>query len=74
MKEITSQELIDRILCADADELNDAIDALEKRFREVWPDWELLVISAEGHTPEQHIKTLQHCITIMTKCIKNDLP
>lgn len=38
MAEITTQELLDRIFSADADELNAVISAVEERFRTVWPN------------------------------------
>lgn len=75
MDEITTQELLDRILCADAEELSEIITAVENRFREVWPDWDILIVSSEGRTPEAHIKALQSCIRTISHFVKeNDLP
>lgn len=58
MRENTSQELIDRVLLADSDELNDVMDAVTERFTELWPEWELLIMSIHGHTAEAHLKAL----------------
>ena len=58
MREITSQELLDRILRADSDELNDVMDAVTERFTEIWPEWELMIMSIHGHTAETHLQAL----------------
>ena len=70
MKEITTEELLDRISAAGPDELNEIIEAVQVRFRILWPDWELMLISALGHTPEEHIEVLRRQIAIMKACIK----
>ena len=62
MKEITSQELIDRVLMANDMELNEVMDAVTERFAELWEDWELLIISLPGHSPDGHIKVLERII------------
>ena len=64
---ITSEELLDRIYCADKEEINPIINAITKRYSEVWPEWELLTISVQGHRPENHIKALQDSIALFTK-------
>ena len=58
MREITSQELLDRILRADSDELNDVMNAVTERFTEIWPEWELMIMSIHGHTAEAHLQAL----------------
>ena len=58
MREITTQELIDRILLADGDELNEVMDAVTERFTEVWPEYDLMIMSVHGHTAEAHLKAL----------------
>jgi len=58
MREITSQELLDRIFLADPNELNDIMDAVSERFMEIWPEWELLIMSIHGHTTEAHLQAL----------------
>ena len=72
--EITVAELLDRILCSDIRELNEIIDAVEERFQELLPDWELLVIRCEGHTPQLHIQTLQQCIQVLSGADNMILP
>lgn len=74
MAEITTQELLDRIFSADSDELNAVISAVEERFRTVWPNWDILVLTSEGRKPEDQIKILQRSIHILSKFAKNDLP
>lgn len=75
MKEITIQKLLDRILRANPDELNEVITTVENRFRELWPDWDIMIISSNGRTPEAHISTLQKYIQTLSFFLKeNDLP
>ena len=72
MKEFTTQALLERIHCADRDELQEIIPAVTERFRELWPEWDLLVISCEGRTSVDHIKTLEQCIRLMDAVAKQD--
>lgn len=65
MKELTTQALLERIQCADRDELQAIIPAVTERFWELWPEWDLLVISCEGRTPADHIKTLERSIRLL---------
>lgn len=74
MTELTTRELLDRIHCADSDTLNQIITAVEERFREIWPDWDLLVISCRGRTPEDHIAMLQKSILLLSGNTAKDLP
>ena len=64
MKEITLETLLDRILCADKQELNSILDAAAERFSEVWPEWELMTLSVEGHTPESRLKALHDALQL----------
>ena len=70
MTDITTQALLERIRCADRDELNEIISANTERFRELWPEWDLLVISSEGRTPQAHIRTLEQSIRLMSAAVK----
>ena len=71
MKEITTQVLLERIHCADGDELNEIISAATERFRELWPEWDLLTISCEGRNPEDHIRTLERAVCLMAAAAKD---
>lgn len=65
--EITSQELIERILQTDRVELNDVLDAATERFTELWPEWELMTISVKGHTGEVYVETLEKVLAYYRK-------
>ena len=71
LKEIKTEELLERIGCADANELDEIITAAGKRFRELWPEWGLLVISSEGRTPQAHIEALEKGIRITAAASKD---
>ena len=66
--EIKTEELLKRICTADASELNEIMTAVTERFRQLWPDWDLLTISCEGRTPEAHMEALEKSIRIMAAC------
>ena len=68
MKEITSDVLLERIALADADEINAIINLLSERFREVYPDYELLTVTVQGHDPRSQIDALQKCIDLLKRC------
>ena len=72
MKEITSQELIDRVLLADPNELNDVMDAVTERFTEIWPEWELMIMSIHGHTPEAHLETLDRTRAVYERILSRE--
>ena len=67
MMEITSQELIERILQTDRVELNDVLDAATERFTELWPECELMTISVKGHTGEVYVETLEKVLAYYRK-------
>jgi len=71
MQEITLEALLDRILCADAEELSEIIDTVAERFGKLWPDWELTTLSIHGHTAEAHVSAFQQALDLIRK---NDLP
>ena len=73
MKEITTEELLERICHADSEELNKIIPAVERQFRTLWPKWDLLVISCKGRTPEAHVEALQQSIRLISSVIKKEL-
>lgn len=62
---ITSEELLNRILCA-KEELQPIINAVTERFSELWPEWELMTLSIQGHDRESHIKALQDSIAVLS--------
>ena len=62
MKELSLQELLDRILRAEPEELDPIIVAVTERFTQVWPEWELMTISIPGHTAEAHINALNKAL------------
>ena len=65
MKDIRSEELLDRILCAGKEEIAPILDTVMERFSELQPDWELLVLTVSGHEPESHIDALQQAISML---------
>lgn len=71
MEKNTTRELLNWIYQADADELNEILSAATERFRELWPAWDLLTISCEGHTPEDHIRTLEQAVRLMSVAAKD---
>lgn len=71
MKEISLEELLDRIYSSGIDEINPIIEALTERFGELWPNWELATLSIPGHTAEAHITAFQQALDLIRK---NDLP
>ena len=71
MMEITTQALLERIGCAQKEELNEILTAVTERFREVWPEWDLLTISCEGRTQEDHIRTLEQAVRLMAAAAKD---
>ena len=71
MKEISLEELLDRIYSSGIDEINPILNAVAERFGELWPDWELAMLSIHGHTAEAHIDAFQQALNLIRK---NDLP
>lgn len=75
MKKITLEKLLDRIYCADEDEIHPILDAIAERFSEVWPEWELATLSIPGHTVQDHITAFQQALDLLhSQNEKNDLP
>ena len=75
MKEILLSDLLDRIYCAKAEELNPIIEAVTERFSEIWPDWELATLSIPGHTAEARIAAFQQALDLLIhQKTQNDLP
>ena len=72
LKEIITEERMERIGCADAGELNEIMAAVTERFRELWSDWDLLLVSCEGRTPQAHIKALEQGIRITAAASGNN--
>lgn len=67
-------ELLERIYCADEEEINPIINAVTERFSEIWPEWELLTLSIHGNDRESHIRALQGSLALLNKIKENDLP
>ena len=63
---ITSEELLNRILCSKEEELQPIINAVTERFSELRPEWELMTLSIQGHDRESHIKALQDSIAFFS--------
>ena len=59
MSNITLEALLDRIYCAQEQELDGVCKALTERFSEIYPEWELLILSVHGHDAQSHIDALQ---------------
>ena len=70
MRQISSMELTDHILCADAKELFQILDAAAERFSELFPDRELLRLSVPGSDPESQIAELQKAILLLSSMKK----
>lgn len=66
MSNIQLEELLDRIYCASAEELNPIINACMERFSEIWPEWELMTLSVQGHDKQSHIKALQDSLAVLS--------
>lgn len=49
---ITLDELIDRIEYADHDEIDPIIDALQRRYTRLFPDWDVVFLSAPTGSEE----------------------
>ena len=67
MAEIKLEELLERIHCASAEELNPILDAITSRFGEVWPEWELVTLTVQGHSPEAHLAALQKSMDLIAR-------
>lgn len=74
MTDIKLEELLGRIYYANEAEINPIIDAITARFAEVWPEWELLMLTVHGHINANRIEALQKSIKLLSHNIKNDLP
>lgn len=59
MSNITLEALLDRICCAQEQELDGVCKALTERFSEIYPEWELLILSVHGHDAQSHMDALQ---------------
>lgn len=65
MTDIQLAKLLKSISAADEEELNTIIRAVSKRFTEIWPAWELLIISVHGHDVMSHLEALQKSIAFL---------
>jgi hypothetical protein len=74
MADITLEQLLDRISSCSAEECNCLITAVNERFTEIWPEWELLTISVHGHDAKSHLEALQNSIRLLSQDVKKDLP
>ena len=66
MTDIQLEDLLHRICCASAEELNPIINACMERFSEIWPEWELMTLSVQGHDKQSHIKALQDSLAVLS--------
>ncbi len=67
MKEISLQELLDRIHSASPEELNSILNTVIDRFAEIYPEWELMTITVPGHDRESRIQALQKSLSLLEK-------
>ena len=74
MNQISLQMLLDSILTANGEELKCILETAKMRYSEIWPECDLLFITAEGFTPEAHVHALQTTAVFLSQYIKNDLP
>ena len=45
MKRITTEELLSRIECTKAEEMEALVYAVQERYRTLYPDWEVVMLS-----------------------------
>ena len=74
MSVIHLHTLPDQILNAPPEEFDSLIDALQERFSELHPGWELLTVTVRGHTDADRITALEKSIALLSHITKNDLP
>lgn len=55
---ISLEELIDRIEAADHDEIDAIIDALQSRYKRLFPDWEVAFLSVPGNNRREQARLL----------------
>lgn len=65
---ITLDELLLRIEYAEHEEIDPIIDALQRRYRRLFPDWEAAFLSVPTGNPENQRKQAQ----LMIKFIENN--
>ena len=72
MKELSTDALIEGILCADASaqRMPSLLDALRERFSELFPDQELLTLTAPGSCPDDQIESLRKAAGLLSSLIK----
>ena len=72
MKDISLEELLDRIYCSSIEEINPILNAVRERFGELWSDWELTTLSVHGHTTEDHAAALAQALALVTRPYSHD--
>ena len=68
MKDAALENVLDRILCATAEEIHPILNAVTERFGEVYPDHELLTLTVPGHDKQSHLDALQKSIDLIKRC------
>lgn len=74
MHNINLETLMDRIYCAETDELDPILNAVIERFSEIHPGWELMAVTVQGHKTKDRIAALKSSIALLSHDAKNDLP
>jgi len=70
MSVIHLHTLPDQILNAAPEEFDSILDAVQERFNELHPDWELLTVTVRGHTDADRIAALEKSITLLSHIVK----
>ena len=66
MKKLSTDALIEGILSADASDFPSLLDALRERFSELFPDQELLTLTAPGSCPDDQIESLRKAAGLLS--------
>lgn len=65
MTDIKLEELLERIYAANKEEINPILNAITERFAEIWPEWELMTLSVQGHDNDHRIEALQKSMDLL---------
>ena len=63
----TWQTIPEQIRCASPDEMSDIITAVIRRYSEVFPDLDLMVISVPWNDLDEQIRILQNAIHFLNR-------
>ncbi len=68
LKQIVLSRIRKRIRSADGDELNQLLHTVIQRHQELFPDWELAVLSLPRRDEEGRSKALTDAISMLQAC------